>query len=99
MDHSQYASGLLLTWRIVFLPIRTDLELDSFRVLQRRVLQEWRRALEMMRLMTSKGYFLARRDIVRESSSVCSMLSSAMRKLYLRENKSLRENNAFFVFK
>ena len=53
----------------------------------------------MMRLMTSKGYFLARRDIVRESSSVCSMLSSAMRKLYLRENKSLRENNAFFVFK
>ena len=35
-------------------------------------------------MITSNGYFLARRDIVRESSSFCSALSSAMRKLYLR---------------
>ena len=45
---------------------------------------EWRRALEMLRVMTSIGYFLAREDIVRESSSFCSMLSSAMERLYLR---------------
>ena len=38
----------------------------------------------MLRVMTSKEYFLARRDIVRESSSFSSMLSSAMRRLYLR---------------
>ena len=38
----------------------------------------------MLRVMTSRGYFLARRSIVRESSSFCSMLSSAMRRLYLR---------------
>ena len=35
-------------------------------------------------MITSNGYFLARRDIVRESSSFCSTLSSAMRRLYLR---------------
>ena len=35
-------------------------------------------------MITSNEYFLARRDIVRESSSFCSALSSAMRKLYLR---------------
>ena len=35
-------------------------------------------------MITSKRYCLARRDIVRESSSFCSMLSSAMRRLYLR---------------
>ena len=38
----------------------------------------------MLRVITSNGYFLARRDIVRESSSFCSTLSSAMRRLYLR---------------
>ena len=38
----------------------------------------------MLRVMTSKGYFLARRDIVRKSSFFCSMLSSAMRGLYFR---------------
>ena len=38
----------------------------------------------MLREITSNGYFLARRDIVRESSSFCSTLSSAMRRLYLR---------------
>ena len=38
----------------------------------------------MFREITSNGYFLARRDIVRESSSFCSTLSSAMRRLYLR---------------
>ena len=38
----------------------------------------------MLRLMVSKGYFLARRDTVRESSSFCSVVSSAMRRLYLR---------------
>ena len=46
--------------------------------------REWRRALEIMRVMTSKGYFQARRDIARESSSFCSMLSSAMMRLCLR---------------
>ena len=35
-------------------------------------------------MMISKGYFLARRDTVRESSSFCSIASSAMRRLYLR---------------
>ena len=38
----------------------------------------------MLRLMVSKGYFLARRDTVRESSSLCSVVSSAMWRLYLR---------------
>ena len=32
----------------------------------------------------SNEYFLARRDIARESSSFCSKLSSAMRRLSLR---------------
>ena len=35
-------------------------------------------------MMISNGYFLAREDIVRESSSFCSKLSSATRRLYLR---------------
>ena len=38
----------------------------------------------MLRVITSNWYILARRDIVRESSSFCSTLSSAMRRLYLR---------------
>ena len=38
----------------------------------------------MLRVMISKGHFLARRDIVRELSSFCSIVSSAMRILYLR---------------
>ena len=38
----------------------------------------------MLRVMISKGYFLAGRDNVSESSSFCSMVSSAMRRLYLR---------------
>ena len=38
----------------------------------------------MLWVITSNGYFLARRDIVTESSSFCSMLSYAMRRLYLR---------------
>ena len=46
--------------------------------------REWGRALEKMRVLSSKGYFLARRDTVRESSSFCSIASSAMRRLYLR---------------
>ena len=46
--------------------------------------REWGKALEMLRVITSNGYFLARRDIVRESSSFCSTFSSAMRRLYLR---------------
>ena len=45
--------------------------------------REWNRALEMLRVMISKGYFLARKDTVRESSSFCRRVSSAMR-LYLR---------------
>ena len=35
-------------------------------------------------MMISKGYFLARRNTVRELNSFCSRVSSAMRKLYLR---------------
>ena len=35
-------------------------------------------------MMISKGYCLARRDTVTESSSFCSSASSAMRRLYLR---------------
>ena len=35
-------------------------------------------------MMISKGYCLARRDTVRKSSSFCSRVSSAMRRLYLR---------------
>ena len=38
----------------------------------------------MLRVMICKGYFLARRDPARESSSLYSMVSSAMRRLYLR---------------
>ena len=59
-----------------------DLGLDAFGVLWRRVSREWRRALDMLQVITSKGYFLARRDIVRELSSFCSMLSIAMKRLY-----------------
>ena len=49
----------------------------------------------MLRVITSKRYFLSRRDIVGESSSFCSMLPSAMRRLYLRAC----EKTAFFAFK
>ena len=38
----------------------------------------------ILRVITSNEYFLARRDVVRESISFCSTLSSAMRRLYLR---------------
>ena len=38
----------------------------------------------MLRVMISKGYCLARRDIARESSSFCSRVSSVMGRLYLR---------------
>ena len=41
----------------------------------------------MLQLITSNGYFLARRNIARESSSCCSTLLSAMRRLYLRACK------------
>ena len=35
-------------------------------------------------MMICKGYFLARRNNVRELSSFCSMVASAVRRLYLR---------------
>ena len=57
---------------------------DALVVSWRRVSRERRRALKMLSAMTSSGYFLARRDIARESSSSCSKLSSAIRRLYLR---------------
>ena len=38
-------------------------------------------------MMASREYFLARRDVVRDSSSFCSMLSSAVKRLYLRACK------------
>ena len=39
----------------------------------------------MLRLMISKGYFLAKRDILRKSNSFCSRVSSAIRRFYLRD--------------
>ena len=50
----------------------------------------------MFREMIFKGYFLARRDAVRESSSFCSIVSSAMRRLCLR---ACEKKNPFFAFK
>ena len=38
-------------------------------------------------MMICKEYFLARRDIVWESSSFCSIMSSAMRRMYLQDCK------------
>ena len=35
-------------------------------------------------MMISKWYFLARRDTVMELGSFCSMVSSAVRRLYIR---------------
>ena len=35
-------------------------------------------------MMISKGYCLTKKDIVRESSSFCSRVSPAMRRLYPR---------------
>ena len=63
---------------------RTVLELDALEVLWRRMSWEWKKALEMLRVMVPKGYFLGRRDTVKELSSFCSVVSSAMKTLYLR---------------
>ena len=41
-------------------------------------------ALEMLQEIISKGYYLARRDTVREPSSFSSRMSSVMRRLYVR---------------
>ena len=60
------------------------MEPDALVVLLRRMSQEWTRDLEMLQVMTSKGYFLARTDTVRESSSFCSTVSSPMSRLHLR---------------
>ena len=38
----------------------------------------------MLCIMISKRYFLVKRDTIRESSCFCSMMSSTMRRLYLR---------------
>ena len=38
-------------------------------------------------MMICKEYFLARRDIVWESSSFCSIMSSAIRRMYLQDCK------------
>ena len=48
------------------------------------VSRDRRRALKMLRVMISKGCYLARRDVPIESSSFCSRVSSAMRRFYLR---------------
>ena len=64
--------------------MRTALELDAPGILWRRLSKDWRRALEMLRVMISKEYFLAKRDTSRESSSFCSMVPSPVRRLYLR---------------
>ena len=52
--------------------------------LLKRMSPEYRKALEMLQVMISKDYCLARRDTVAESNSFCSSASSAMRRLYLR---------------
>ena len=57
---------------------------DALVVSWRRASQEWRMTLEMLWAMTSSRYFVARRDIGRESSSSCSKLPSNIRRLYLR---------------
>ena len=61
---------------------RTVLGLAALGYLWRRVSREWSRALEMLRLMISKGYCLANRDTARELSSFCCRESSVMRRLY-----------------
>ena len=63
---------------------RNDLGLTALEELWKRVSREWRRDLEMLRVMISKGYCLASRDAARESSSFCSRASSAMRRFYQR---------------
>ena len=57
---------------------------DALVVSWRRVSRERRRVWEMLWAMTSSWYFVARRDIARESSSSCSKLPSTIRRLYLR---------------
>lgn len=51
--------------------------------------QECRRDLEMLQVIISKGYCLARRDTVRELSSVCSRVSSSTRRLYLKASEKI----------
>ena len=53
--------------------------------LSRRVSQERRRALKMLLVKISKEFCLARRNAVRELSSICSRVLSVMRRLHLRE--------------
>ena len=60
------------------------MEPDALVISWRRVLRDRRRVLEMLWVMTSSWYFLARRDIARESSSSCSKSLSTIRRLYLR---------------
>ena len=60
------------------------MEPDALVISWRRVLRDRRRVLEMLWVMTSSWYFLARRDIARESSSSCSKSLSTIRWLYLR---------------
>ena len=63
---------------------RTFLGFAALGNLWRKVPWEWRRALEMLRVMISKGYCLARRDTARELSFFRSRASSALRRLCLR---------------
>ena len=54
------------------------LKLDGLGILWERVPREWKSALEMLQVMTSKEYFLARRDTVRELGLLCSRVLSGM---------------------
>ena len=52
--------------------------------------QDWsRRALGMLREMVCRWYYLAMRKMVRESNPFCSVVSSAMGRLYRRAFKKM----------
>ena len=54
------------------------LKLDGLGILWERVPREWKSALEMLQVMTSKEFFLARRDTVRELALLCRRVLSGM---------------------
>ena len=74
---------------------RTILELDALGILWPRMSREWRRALEILRVMISKGHFLARRDT--SGNQVLFFLYGVICN-EKAVSKSLREDNALFGF-
>ena len=63
---------------------RTVLELYALGGLLRRMSLRWRKTLERLWGMISKGYCLAREDVMRKLNSFCIRVSSAMRSFYVR---------------